>query len=53
MQERLARVAAHGYKPMLDLVAAGTLKAGLLVTDVISLDEARRMIAGPARAAAE
>ena len=33
-------MAAHDYKPMLDLVAAGTLKPGLLVTDVISLDEA-------------
>jgi D-arabinose 1-dehydrogenase-like Zn-dependent alcohol dehydrogenase len=33
-------MAAHDYTPMLDLVASGTLKPGLLVTDVITLDEA-------------
>jgi alcohol dehydrogenase len=33
-------MAAHDYPPMLDLVASGTLKPGLLVTDVITLDEA-------------
>jgi threonine dehydrogenase-like Zn-dependent dehydrogenase len=33
-------MAGHDYRPMLDLVAAGTLQPGLLVTDVISLDDA-------------
>ena len=33
-------MAAHDYKPMLDLVAAGTLQPGRLVTDVITLDDA-------------
>jgi alcohol dehydrogenase len=33
-------MAAHDYRPMLDLVASGTLQPGLLVTDVISLDDA-------------
>ena len=33
-------MAAHDYKPMLDLVASRTLQPGLLVTEVISLDEA-------------
>ena len=33
-------MAAHDYAPMLDLVAAGTLQPGLLVTEVITLDQA-------------
>ena len=33
-------MAAHDYPPMIDLVAAGTLKPGLLVRDVIPLTDA-------------
>ncbi len=33
-------MAAHDYEPMLDLVASGPLRPGLLVTNVITLDEA-------------
>lgn len=33
-------MAAHDYKPMLDLVAAGTLRPSQLVTEVIDLDAA-------------
>jgi D-arabinose 1-dehydrogenase-like Zn-dependent alcohol dehydrogenase len=33
-------MAAHDYKPMLDLVASGVLRPDLLVSDVIALEDA-------------
>ncbi|MEW9529692.1 zinc-dependent alcohol dehydrogenase family protein [Microbispora sp. NPDC049125] len=39
-------MAAHAYPPMLDMIAAGTLRPGLLVTRTIGLDDAPAALTG-------